>query len=99
MNNRRLNVRDDVKLRLEVIRESLAGVILDNEDMSKVTGGCGGICYITCSYYCESSCMESCMTYSDYDPINGGLRGGYCALLPSQNVGNWYNKMRYPYAR
>jgi hypothetical protein len=95
MNNRRLNIRDDVKLRLEVIRESLAGVILDNEDMSKVTGGCGGICYITCSYYCESSCMGSCMTFSDYDPNTGGLRGPYCAQLPKQNQLDWRHIIRY----
>lgn len=95
MKIRNPQIRDDVKLRLQVIRESVAGVTLDDEEMSKVTGGCGGICYVTCSYHCETSCMGSCMTYSDYDPATGTFRGGYCALLPPQNGQDWEYIIRY----
>lgn len=85
MKTRRLNIKTDIKLRLQKIRKALAGVPLDDEEMSKVTGGCGGVCYITCSYYCEYVCEGSCMTSSTWNEYTGP--GLYCYNLPIQNKG------------
>jgi len=88
MKTRRLNIKDDVRIRLQKIRESLAGVTLDDEEMSKILiGGCGGICYVTCSFYCESSCKESCMCSSTW--IEGWGPDLWCIMLPSQNGTDW----------
>ena len=87
MKTRRLNIKDDIIMRLQKIRETLAGVILDGEEMSKVTGGCGGTCYYTCSFYCESSCKESCMCSSTW--IEGWGPDIWCIMLPPQNKRDW----------
>lgn len=86
---RRPNIKDNVRLRLKKIRESLAGVTLDDEEMSKITGGCGGICYYTCSFYCEITCKGSCMISSTW--IDGLGPGPFCVMLPPQNGRDWDN--------
>lgn len=87
MKTRRLNISDNVLLRLRKIRESLAGVHLDDEEMSKVTGGCGGICYVSCSFHCEVTCSGSCMLTNEW--ITGMGPDLRCLLLPPQNGTDW----------
>jgi len=62
MKNIKLEINDDLKKKLSILRTFLAEVcILDNDSASKVIGGCGGVCYASCSWHCEVGCSESCM--------------------------------------
>lgn len=37
---------------LRDLREKL-GRVIPGEKMSKIVGGCGGVCKVTCSYWCS----------------------------------------------
>lgn len=58
---RKLEINEALKMQLREMRDILAGVDpSDPGDLSQPLG-CGGTCYVTCSYWCETYCMGSCL--------------------------------------
>lgn len=58
-----LEVSEEQKLLLKEMRDTLAGVTVDGFggiSFAEETGGCGGLCRITCSYYCRDNCDDTC---------------------------------------
>lgn len=73
----KLKLDEDIKMKLEKMREILAGVKDPNmkpigEDPT-LPPGCGHYCMVTCSYYCEDTCAESCK------PPNNNVSSAGCA--------------------
>lgn len=51
---RKLEINEALKMQLREMRDILAGVDpSEPEDLSQPLG-CGGTCYVTCSYWCET---------------------------------------------
>ncbi len=67
MTRRKLEISDEQKSKLEEMRKILAGISLDNEDISISKDGCGDHCRNSCSYYCEDHCAESCKDSANYN--------------------------------
>jgi len=61
MKKYKLEVTQEVKLKLERMKEILAGTPR-GEYISGVDDGCGGVCMFTCSYYCRPTCIAQCST-------------------------------------
>lgn len=60
MNKRKLEISVETKMKLEEMRQLLAGVEPDAPAGIDVAN-CGGTCYVTCSYWCETYCAGSCL--------------------------------------
>jgi len=62
MKLKKLRFSDEDKIELQKLREKLAAIEMNDEELSGVyaAGGCGGFCQITCSFYCEPGCERSC---------------------------------------
>lgn len=57
---KKLRVDNDVKTKLNQMRQLLSNVELDNIKAGDIIEGCGHFCMVTCSYYCEYECAGSC---------------------------------------
>ncbi len=60
----KLELDEELKVKLSQMREILAGVLDPNikpigEDPT-TPPGCGHYCMITCSWHCEDTCADSC---------------------------------------
>jgi hypothetical protein len=84
MKKMKLEVSKNEKLILEKMRERLADVLIEDDGkLSRIKGGCGEQCMITCAWWCEDACQESCMMTST--DILGPL-GNLCAHKPMGGV-------------
>ncbi len=61
MKKRKLEISNETKMKLQEMRKLLAGVEPDTPGDLDVAMGCGGTCYVTCSYWCELQCAGSCL--------------------------------------
>lgn len=74
MEKKKLEVTEEQRLFLEQMRETLAGMNLDDSGgVSYIdeTGGCGAQCKVTCAHYCRANCDEMC-DGSCYASLKGG---------------------------
>jgi hypothetical protein len=60
MDKRKLEISDDLKIHLSKMREALAGVSFEYDDIVIPKEGCGAQCEITCAHYCWSNCYDTC---------------------------------------
>jgi hypothetical protein len=59
MEKKRVEISEELKLKLQEMKRILGGLPDDNS-LNVSAAGCGGVCRITCSYYCERACSASC---------------------------------------
>ena len=79
MKTKKLGFSEEDKIEMKKLREKLASIEMDDEDLSKIyVGGCGAFCQITCSYYCESGCERTCSTSCTGTCTYRFLIGGDC---------------------
>jgi len=61
MKKYRLVVSDEIRLKLERMKEILAGTPR-GEYISGLNDGCDGVCRFTCSYFCRPQCEAQCIS-------------------------------------
>ncbi len=61
----KLELDNELKLKLEEMKEVLAGITGAPSEETNVS--CGGVCMNTCSQECQSSCTGTCVNISSYN--------------------------------
>lgn len=70
----KLQVSNELKLKLEQLRDVLGGVDPNYKtDPGPGNSSCGHYCMVTCSWHCENECAGSCSV------LNGGSGQQGCA--------------------
>jgi hypothetical protein len=61
MEFKKLIFTEEDKSEISRWRRELSKLVLESGEMEKIiVGGCGGVCYITCSNYCVPTCEPEC---------------------------------------
>ena len=80
----KLILSDELKMKLDEMRQSLAGIELEpNSTDPTLPAGCGHYCMVTCSWHCEDKCVGSCR----------GVSGKGCAYKYVDPCGYYMKKI------
>lgn len=70
----KLQVSDDVLLKLENLKRILAGTPAGTFSL-KAEGGCGEQCKVTCAFYCRGNCEAMCTANCQNSRLVAGAIG------------------------